>query len=88
MWVRVINGIGPKAEQRLQAMGIEQVGQLAQADPAAAADPGRVIDYLLRFTLGQAPSHAKDTLREFVQGAFVPLDRERDPDHADPGRCQ
>ncbi|MEZ5657532.1 MAG: DNA polymerase IV [Burkholderiaceae bacterium] len=28
--VRVINGIGPKAEQRLQAMGIEQVGQLAQ----------------------------------------------------------
>ena len=43
------------------------LGQLAGADPAAAKDPARVIDYLLRFTLGQAPAHARETLHEFVR---------------------
>ena len=43
------------------------LSQLADADPAAAKDPARVIDYLLRFTLGQAPTHARDTLHQFVQ---------------------
>jgi len=32
--VRKVNGIGPKAETRLVALGIETVGQLAAADPA------------------------------------------------------
>lgn len=32
--VRKINGIGPKAGERLAALGIETVGQLAAADPA------------------------------------------------------
>jgi DNA polymerase-4 len=32
--VRKVNGIGPKAEAKLQALGIETVGQLANADPA------------------------------------------------------
>ncbi len=42
------------------------VGRLAAADAGAARDPARVIDYLLRFTLGQVPPHARDTLHEFV----------------------
>jgi DNA polymerase-4 len=29
-----VNGIGPKAAQRLAALGVETIGQLAQADPA------------------------------------------------------
>jgi len=32
--VRKINGIGPKAGQKLQALGLETVGDLAAADPA------------------------------------------------------
>ncbi|HZW10303.1 MAG TPA: DUF1800 domain-containing protein [Phycisphaerales bacterium] len=42
------------------------VGRLAGADPAAAKDPDRVIDYLLRFALGQAPEHARAPLQGFV----------------------
>ena len=36
--VRRINGIGPKAGARLQAMGIETIGQLAAADPAVLVE--------------------------------------------------
>jgi DNA polymerase-4 len=32
--VRKINGIGPKASARLEALGIRTIGELAQADPA------------------------------------------------------
>lgn len=32
--VRKVNGIGPKAGQKLQALGLETVGQIAAADPA------------------------------------------------------
>jgi DNA polymerase-4 len=32
--VRAVNGIGPKAAQRLNALGIESIGELAAADPA------------------------------------------------------
>jgi uncharacterized protein (DUF1800 family) len=42
------------------------LSELRKADPAAANDPGRVVDYLLRLTLGQAPSHAADALRGFM----------------------
>ena len=51
-------------EQRYDATPV--LAQLAAADPQAAKDPARVIDYLLRFTLGQAPAHARATLDEFV----------------------
>lgn len=39
---------------------------LAQADASAAHDPGRVVDYLLRFTLGSAPEPARASLGAFV----------------------
>ena len=39
---------------------------LASADPAAARDPQRVVDYLLRFTVGGTPQHAVDTLNAFA----------------------
>ena len=51
-------------EQRFDPSTV--LGQLAKADPGAAGDPGRVVDYLLRFAIGQAPAHARETLAEFV----------------------
>lgn len=36
--VRKINGIGPKAAQKLELMGIQTVGQLAEADPGKLQD--------------------------------------------------
>lgn len=39
---------------------------LAKADPAAARDPERVIDYLLRFTLGHTHDQAHAVLAEFA----------------------
>lgn len=52
-------------EQRYTADTV--LGQLTESDPSALKDSSRVIDYLLRFTLGQAPTHARDTLHEFVK---------------------
>lgn len=40
---------------------------LVRADPAAATDPDRLVPYLLRFTLGQAPPHARQTLTDFIR---------------------
>ncbi len=42
------------------------LAELARADAASAGDPAKVVDYLLRLTLGQAPSHAADALRAFM----------------------
>lgn len=42
------------------------LAELEKADPAAAKDPAKVTDYMLRLTLGQAPSHAADALRAFL----------------------
>lgn len=42
------------------------LSELARADAAATSDPARVVDYLLRFTLGRAPSHARDSLLGFA----------------------
>jgi DNA polymerase IV len=36
--VRKVNGIGPKASEKLAALGIETVGQLADADPGVLQD--------------------------------------------------
>ncbi|MEN0020698.1 MAG: DUF1800 domain-containing protein [Planctomycetota bacterium] len=42
------------------------LADLRNADAAAARDPDRVIDYLMRFTLGESPTHARTTLEDFV----------------------
>lgn len=39
---------------------------LENAAPGAERDPDKVIEYLLRFTIGTSPMHARSTLREFV----------------------
>ncbi|MEZ6241840.1 MAG: DUF1800 domain-containing protein [Phycisphaerales bacterium] len=39
---------------------------LEKGDPGASSDPGKVVDYMLRLTLGRAPQHAHDTLTKFV----------------------
>jgi uncharacterized protein (DUF1800 family) len=44
------------------------LAELERATPGASRDPGKVIDYLLRFMLGRAPDHAQRTLHEFVAG--------------------
>ena len=41
---------------------------LAEADPGAMHDPERVVEYLLRFTIGDAPADASRRLHEFVEG--------------------
>lgn len=40
---------------------------LAETDSSAARDPARVIDFLLRLTLGASPPDARETLETFVQ---------------------
>lgn len=40
--------------------------ELAKADPGAERDVPRVVDYLLRFTIGSGPAHAKETLLKFA----------------------
>jgi uncharacterized protein (DUF1800 family) len=49
---------------------------LAKASPGAERDPAQVIEYLLRFTLGRAPSHVKEPLAEFLAGAGGKVTRE------------
>jgi uncharacterized protein (DUF1800 family) len=44
------------------------LSQVREADPGAARDPARVIDYLLRFTLGGAPASGRERLEDFVAG--------------------
>jgi uncharacterized protein (DUF1800 family) len=45
--------------------------QLAKASPGAEKDIARVIDYLLRFTLGNAPSDAREMLTTFAKNLGV-----------------
>ena len=40
---------------------------LAEADPAAVRDPDRVVDYILRFTVSDAPEYARDAMRTFTR---------------------
>lgn len=42
------------------------LAELAAGHPGAERDPAKVIDYLLKFTLGHAPPSATATLREFA----------------------
>ena len=44
------------------------LAELAKADPGAEKDINKVIDYLLRFTLGSAPTEAQADLKEFASG--------------------
>jgi uncharacterized protein (DUF1800 family) len=39
---------------------------LSESDPAAARDPQRVVDFLLRLTLGASPDSARESLTNFV----------------------
>lgn len=48
---------------------------LSETDPAAARDPRRVVDYLLRLTLGFAPPEAAETLETFVHDHGDNLER-------------
>ncbi|MDQ7012696.1 MAG: DUF1800 domain-containing protein [Planctomycetota bacterium] len=52
-------------EQRFDPSAV--LGQLRAADPAAAKDPTRVIEYLLRFTIGHAPEKARAELAGLTQ---------------------
>lgn len=47
-------------EQRFDPMPL--LGELTNANPGAESDPVAVADYLLRLTLGHAPSHAREQL--------------------------
>lgn len=42
------------------------LAELERGDPGASSDPAKVVDYLLRLTLGAAPAHARQTLTKFV----------------------
>ncbi len=42
------------------------LSELAGAEPGAEKDPARVIDYLLKFTLGRAPETARAALADFA----------------------
>ncbi len=44
------------------------LSELAKADPGAEKDLDKVIDYVLRFTLGSAPTEAKADLQQFASG--------------------
>ncbi len=43
------------------------LGSLLSAQPDARGDPARVVDYLLRFTIGRSPSSARQELEAFVR---------------------
>jgi uncharacterized protein (DUF1800 family) len=49
---------------------------LAQADPGADKDIDKVIDYLLRFTLGNASTQSRADLHEFAAGASTGATRD------------
>jgi uncharacterized protein (DUF1800 family) len=43
------------------------LSELRKADPAAARDPERVVDYLLKLTLGRTPQHTREPLLAFLK---------------------
>ncbi len=51
------------------------LGELAKADPAASNDPVRVVDFLLKLTLGRTPPAAREALVSFTRsrgGSITP----------------
>ncbi len=51
------------------------LSELARSDAVAANDPGRVVDYLMKLTLGRTPPQARKTLVDFASargGAITP----------------
>ncbi|MCC6426701.1 MAG: DUF1800 domain-containing protein [Phycisphaerales bacterium] len=51
------------------------LSEFAKADPSASTDPGRVVDYMMKLTLGRTPPSAKETLANFARsrgGAITP----------------
>jgi uncharacterized protein (DUF1800 family) len=51
------------------------LSELTKSDPGATNDPARVVEYLLRLTLGRAPAAAKESLVSFARsrgGSITP----------------
>jgi uncharacterized protein (DUF1800 family) len=59
------NGYDPTADT-LPYDPTDLLGELTKADPAAAGDQEKVIDYLLRLTLGRSPESARAQLGAFL----------------------
>lgn len=55
----------------------ELLAELEKADKAAARDPERVVDYLLKLTLGSTPAHTREPLLSFLRKHNNQLE----PDH-------
>ncbi|MCK6478233.1 MAG: DUF1800 domain-containing protein, partial [Phycisphaerales bacterium] len=43
------------------------LAELSKADPSSANDPDRVVEYLLKLTIGRAPPAARASLTEFAR---------------------
>ncbi len=69
-------GYDPSAEtDRYDPMGL--LSELAKSDKEALHDPDRVVDYLLKLTLGRTPSHTREPLLAFLKEHQNQLE----PDH-------
>jgi uncharacterized protein (DUF1800 family) len=60
------NGYDPSAEtETFDATAL--LSELEKADKAATRDPERVVDYLLKLTLGRTPAHTREPLLSFLK---------------------
>lgn len=69
------NGYDPTADT-LPYDPTELLGELIKADPTAANDEAKVIDYLLRLTLGRSPESARAQLGAFMSQFAGTIDRD------------
>ncbi len=60
------NGYDPSAETE-KFEPLDLLSELKKADPAAARDPQRVVDYLLKLTVGRTPAHTREPLLAFLK---------------------
>jgi uncharacterized protein (DUF1800 family) len=60
------NGYDPSAETETFDAGA-LLSELQKADPAGARDPERVVDYLLKLTVGRTPMHTREPLLAFLK---------------------
>ncbi|MCB9845695.1 MAG: DUF1800 domain-containing protein [Phycisphaeraceae bacterium] len=64
---RMPQGYDPSARE-VRYDGEPLLASLISADPDARTNHDRIVEFLLRFTIGHAPSHAKAELDAFVAG--------------------
>lgn len=69
------NGYDPTADT-LPYDPTELLGELTKADPSAANDQNKVVDYLLRLTLGRSPESARTQLGAFISQFGGAMDRD------------